>query len=140
MANAAQGMLTAGGAKKRAPGMMIGITYGAFVAASVLGYVLTMLLDSIGSLLGSLLYFGALVFFWVVMRKMIGELREYLGSGEPPGWTFILPFVKVPDAVGAAKQKAGCSNASPKPIWMYIFAAPFALQSDLNEVWEKTGG
>jgi hypothetical protein len=122
--------------QKRNPLMMLAMTLGAVVAANVITSILATLLDSIGATIGGLLGLAAYVLYFVVLFKQVKELRMYLGADAPPAWTFLIPFIKVPAAMAMAKQRAGCVKPMTVPFWMFIVIPAYALQIDLNQVWD----
>ncbi|MFI5301599.1 MAG: hypothetical protein ACHREM_26215, partial [Polyangiales bacterium] len=138
MAAMATGPATPG--QKRNPGQMVAIQWGALVGSQIVGQILFQIIgDTIGSLLMSLLALAGWVVFVMVSLRLIKELRGYLGGDEPPTWTCLLPIIKVPDSMKQAKQRAGCAKQDTVPVWMYLIIPAYAMQTDLNEIWEKNG-
>lgn len=122
---------------KRNPMMILGITYGALFAASLVGQVLASA-TGVG-LLATACSAGAYGLFIVIMMSMVGELKRFNGSDIAP-WMVAIPllnlwflYVKVPEEMARARQKAGVQGP-PKPAWMYVVLSPFALASDLNDL------
>ncbi len=75
--------------------------------------------------------------------QMCGELSRYLGK-DVPWWQLFIPilnliflFSTLPKLVNEAKQKAGAKPAMGG--FIYFLLAPYALASDLNEVWNPRG-
>jgi hypothetical protein len=135
MAAMATGPATPG--QQRKPVMMLAMTLGAVIAANILTQVLGAIFD-FGYTIGSLLSLAASILYLLILFKQVKELKAYLGGEDPPIWTFLIPFFKVPGAMGDAKRRAGSAKPETCPIWMYVIIPAFALQTDLNQIWDPS--
>lgn len=93
------------------------------------------------------LVLGFLCCFYLlyVMWTMLNELKSYTRDEAFHPWWMFIPFLNyyflwilVPAQVRKAKQMAGCRNPEPANIVLYILLGPFALATDLNQVWDPS--
>lgn len=85
-------------------------------------------------------------YYLIATLGMLGELRTYTGNQDITPWHILIPyynlylaFVKIPKWVQEAKTKAGAQKPAMGG-FMYFLILPFALASDLNDVWAARGG
>ena len=90
-------------------------------------------------LIGFVCCFYAIYQMWT----MLNELQQYTQDQEFKPFFMFVPFlnyyflwIKVPEQIAKAKQKAGSRNPQSAGIVMYIFLPVYALASDLNQVWD----
>jgi len=81
------------------------------------------------------------------MWTMLNELQQYTRDEEFKPFYMFIPllslyflWIKVPEQVAKAKQMAGSRNPQPQGIALYILIAPYALATDLNQVWDPSSG
>lgn len=93
-----------------------------------------------------LISFICFFYYIISMMKMLEELKAYTGNQEITPWHILIPyynlylaFIKLPKWVGEAKQKAGSQNPQPMGGILYVLLGPYALASDLNQVWNPRG-
>ena len=80
------------------------------------------------------------------LMAMLQELKNYLKKDEIAPWHVWIPYwnlyvlcVQTPKWVAEAKQRAGSQNAQASNFILYLFLSPYALASDLNDVWNPRG-
>lgn len=123
---------------KRNPIMPLLMAWGGAVVANIIGSVIAgivgvAVLANVFSLVGML---------WVgfIMFRLSSELKNFTNSPDFAPWMAFVPclniyffVVKVPAEMTKAKQMAGVQNPT-KGVVLYLFVAPWALASDLNDI------
>jgi len=133
----------AAGAKPtvRNPIMVLVIPLALIFGGSILSIILGMIMGLL-SLVGSLVSMAGAVYLLIQVIGMLRELGNYTQDPEFNWWFIFIPclnyyflWIKVPEQVTKAKQQAGVAQMKPtRGIVFYVFLAPFALASDLNDI------
>jgi len=123
---------------KRNPIMPLLMAWGGAVVANVLGGIIAgivgvAVLANVFSLVGML---------WVgfIMFRLSSELKNFTNSPDFAPWMSFVPclnlyffVVKVPAEMTKAKQMVGVQNPTKSAV-LYLFVAPWAIASDLNDI------
>ncbi|MEM6790676.1 MAG: hypothetical protein AAF715_24370 [Myxococcota bacterium] len=119
-----------------------GLIFAVAVLTAILGFISPYLI-----LIGNLLFLGVALLVVVQLYKMVKELLDFTGSGNFAAWHMFIPiyqylilWLKVPEEVRLAKQRAGVNPPESKGIVLYVFLFVYALASDLNEIAAGLGG
>ncbi len=114
------------------------MTWGGFVVANVLGGIVAAAVG-VGAI-ANLFSLIAFLFYGFVMFRMASELKNFTNSADFAPWMAFVPclniwffVVKVPAEMTKAKQMAGVQNPT-KGVVLYLFVAPWALASDLDDI------
>jgi hypothetical protein len=123
--------------------MTLAIPWGAMVVGRILTTILIIVLpNSLMMLanLGSLVSLVGLILFYFVCYQMLNELKNVTKNPQFAWWPIIVPIYNiiylltmVPPEMTKAKQMVGAPQPTRSPI-LYLFLAPFALASDLNDI------
>jgi hypothetical protein len=121
--------------------MVLVIPIGLMVVGSILSAILGMI-AAILSLVGTLVVLAGAGYLLVQMVGMLRELGNYTQDPEYKWWFMFVPclqyyflWLKVPEQVGKAKQKAGILQTKPpRGIVLYVLLSPWALANDLNDI------
>jgi hypothetical protein len=141
----AMGAPSAGGMPSiRNPLMTLLIPAGITVGGYVLGIVLGLIFGPLAYLV-MLIALGGIVFGFISVYKMLGELKEVTKDPEFNWWFILIPYfnyywiaVKVPEQVTRAKQMVRAQQPARGAV-VYFFLLPYALAADLNEIAKPNG-
>ncbi len=123
--------------------MTLVIPWGAMVAGRILATILFIVLPtSLAPVanIGSLVSLVGLILFYYVLYQMLNELKNVTKNPAFAWWPIIVPIYNIiflltmlPPEVTKAKQMVGAQEPTRSPI-LYLFLAPWALASDLNDI------
>lgn len=142
---AAMGAFGAGGAggkpSVRNPILVLvlpfGLMFGGAILSAILGMIAWFLV-----FVGTLVTLAGVLLMLVYMIGMLRELGSYTRDPDYSWWWVFIPLLQyyflwivVPAQMSKAKQMAGVEAQKPtKGIIFYVFLAPWALASDLNDI------
>lgn len=123
------------------PGIVI---FGGMILATVMSILAGATNVGALALVGSLLYFVALVagslMYFLSLIKMVNELKAVTRNASFAWWPVLIPFynyywlwIMVPGEVTKAKQMMGVQQPT-RSIVVYLFLWHYALASDLNDM------
>jgi len=154
-AGAAIGGLLAGGTKPtvRNPIMTLlvpyGLIFGGVVVSIIFGIIAAAAGSAIIGLLGMLVslvcYLGGAVLAIVSLVKMVNEVKSVTRNTAFAWWPIFVPVYSIywivlllPQEVTNAKRTVGLQQPA-RGLIFYLFLAPWALASDINEIAQRTG-
>ncbi len=119
-----------------------GIAYAVFFVPYILAASVLPRIPIIGGLLSLVFMIGAWLAYGFMVKGMLFETQTASGNQDFKWWFQLVPglhlyfdVLKVPEMITQAKTQAGIIQQKPvQSIPLYLFAFPFALASDLNDL------